>query len=72
MRPLIERKQQAARRFATAFAPKTALGIKLRNLVTRAMGVPLVADLALGKSVRDDFMLPTYAHTPLHASGPMS
>jgi 2-polyprenyl-6-methoxyphenol hydroxylase-like FAD-dependent oxidoreductase len=61
LRPLIERKQKAARRFATAFAPRTTLGIKLRNLVTRAMGVPLVADLALGQSVRDDFELPAYA-----------
>jgi 2-polyprenyl-6-methoxyphenol hydroxylase-like FAD-dependent oxidoreductase len=63
LRPLIERKQHAARRFATAFAPRTTLGIKLRNLVTRAMGLPFVADLALGQSVRDDFKLPAYART---------
>lgn len=60
LRPFLEQKQNAARRFASSFAPKTAFGIALRNWVTRAMSLPLVADMALGASVRDDFLLPAY------------
>lgn len=61
LRPLIERKQHAARRFAASFAPRTKIGIRLRNLVTKAMWIPFIADLAVGSSIRDDFELPSYA-----------
>lgn len=60
LRPFLERKQKAARRFAASFAPRTAFGIALRNMVTRMMSVPWIADVALGSSVRDDFELPAY------------
>lgn len=61
LRPFIEKKQKAAADFAAAFAPKTRLGIALRNLVTRAFVIPGVADLAIGSSLKDDFALPMYA-----------
>ncbi|MGA7324432.1 MAG: FAD-binding domain, partial [Rhodomicrobium sp.] len=49
-RPFIERKQQAAARFATSFAPKTRFGIAVRNAVTRLMALPLVARLTMVES----------------------
>jgi 2-polyprenyl-6-methoxyphenol hydroxylase-like FAD-dependent oxidoreductase len=58
--PFLLQKQEAAARFATSFAPKTALGITFRNWVTRLMAVPVVADLVLGRMIRDDFVLPDY------------
>lgn len=53
-------KQDAARRFASAFAPRTEFGLIFRNLVTRAMRIPVVADLAFGQGVRDRIALPAY------------
>lgn len=60
LRPFIEAKQQAAVQFASTFAPRTHLGIAIRNLVTRLMGLPFVAELAIGRSLRDDLTLPDY------------
>jgi 2-polyprenyl-6-methoxyphenol hydroxylase-like FAD-dependent oxidoreductase len=60
LRPFIEGKQKAARKFASSFAPKTRLGVWFRNQVTKVMGIPLVADFFIGRAVRDDFDLPEY------------
>lgn len=48
-------------KFASSFAPRTPAGIFFRNQVTRLMGVPLVADLVIGRAMRDDIELPQYA-----------
>lgn len=61
LRRFIESKQEAAERFASSFAPRTRLGIFLRNVITKAMGVPLITHLAIGRSLRDDLILPDYA-----------
>ncbi len=61
LRPLIARKQKAARQFAQSFAPRTETGLVVRNWVTKAMAIPWVADMAIGASLRDDFELPDYA-----------
>lgn len=60
MMPFLKRKQRAARTFASSFAPKSALGIKFRNLVTRLLRVPIVADFFIGRALRDDITLPDY------------
>jgi 2-polyprenyl-6-methoxyphenol hydroxylase-like FAD-dependent oxidoreductase len=60
LKPFLQRKQKAAKDFASSFAPKTEFGIALRNLVTRAFGIPFVADLFIGSTVKDDFDLPSY------------
>lgn len=59
--PFLERKQASAARFASSFAPTTALGVTVRNLVTRFLGIPLVADVFIGRGLRDDIELPDYA-----------
>jgi 2-polyprenyl-6-methoxyphenol hydroxylase-like FAD-dependent oxidoreductase len=60
LRPFVEGKQAAARKFVPVFATQTRLGIWFRNLVMRTMNVRPLADLLLARSVRDDFELPDY------------
>lgn len=56
----IRRKQETARGLASSFAPKTGLGILVRDVVTRLMAVPLFADAIIGRDLRDDIDLPDY------------
>jgi 2-polyprenyl-6-methoxyphenol hydroxylase-like FAD-dependent oxidoreductase len=58
--PFLKRKQAAAAKFASSFAPKTSFGITFRNLVTRLMRLPFVMDFALGRELRDKIKLPDY------------
>lgn len=60
LHPVIESKQHAAQKFAKSFVPSTQAGIFLRNQVTRLMGIPLVADLAMGRMFKDSLTLPGY------------
>jgi 2-polyprenyl-6-methoxyphenol hydroxylase-like FAD-dependent oxidoreductase len=60
LRPFIEGKQKSARKFASSFAPRSAFGIWFRNQVTHLMGLPFVANAAVGSGLRDDFELPEY------------
>jgi 2-polyprenyl-6-methoxyphenol hydroxylase-like FAD-dependent oxidoreductase len=60
LRPFLAAKQKSARDFSGSFAPRTRFGLAIRNLITHAMAIPFVADLAMGQSVRDDFTLPDY------------
>lgn len=64
MMPLLRRKQQSAAKFASAFAPKSAAGITVRNLVTRLMRIPWVADWFVGRDLRDDIAIPDYGFQP--------
>jgi 2-polyprenyl-6-methoxyphenol hydroxylase-like FAD-dependent oxidoreductase len=59
--PFVKKKQASAAKFASSFAPRTPAGIFFRNQVTRLMGMPFVADLAIGRAMRDDIVLPRYA-----------
>ncbi|HSE67972.1 MAG TPA: FAD-binding domain [Gemmatimonadales bacterium] len=61
LRPLLKKKQAMAARFASSFAPKTRVGITLRNVVTNLMRVPFIAELFVGRDLRDDIELPDYA-----------
>lgn len=60
LRDYIHTKQQGAERFATAFAPRTRLGLLLRNLVIRTFAIPGVARLAIGWEITDTLQLPDY------------
>ena len=53
-------KQKAAEGFAGSFAPRTRFGITLARLLTRAFGLPLVAEMSLGRSLIDRLQLPDY------------
>ena len=60
MMPFLKRKQESAAKFASSFAPKSAFGITFRNLVTRLLRIPFVADFFIGRDLRDDIKLPDY------------
>ena len=60
LKPFLLQKQKAARAFASSFAPETRFGIWFRRMATRLMVIPPVADLLIGRSLRDDFDLPDY------------
>ncbi len=53
-------KHKAAERFAASFAPRTRFGITLARLLTRAFGLPLVAEMSLGRSLTDRLELSDY------------
>ncbi len=54
-------KQDAAQGLARSFVPRTALGLKFRNLASRVLGIGWVADLLVGRSLRDQVELPDYS-----------
>jgi 2-polyprenyl-6-methoxyphenol hydroxylase-like FAD-dependent oxidoreductase len=64
LRAFIDGKQRAAQRFAGSFAPKTALGIFLRNQITRTFGIPWIATTVIGRTIRDRLPLPAYPGEP--------
>lgn len=63
--PFLRRKQASAATFASSFAPKTSFGIVFRNVVTKLMRVPSIAELFIGRELRDDIDLPDYGFARL-------
>jgi 2-polyprenyl-6-methoxyphenol hydroxylase-like FAD-dependent oxidoreductase len=60
LRAFISKKQQAAKRFAGVFAPRTQWGLSFRNQVIRAFAIPGLARLAIGRDIIDVLRLPEY------------
>ncbi|MEE3066519.1 MAG: FAD-binding domain [Actinomycetota bacterium] len=60
LRPIVEARQRSARGFATTFAPKTALGVWTRNLASRLLNIPWLAEWVVRSEFRDDVELPEY------------
>lgn len=58
--PLLTRKQESAAKFASSFAPKSAVGITFRNAVTSLLRIPFLADYVIGRGLRDDIDLPEF------------
>jgi 2-polyprenyl-6-methoxyphenol hydroxylase-like FAD-dependent oxidoreductase len=58
MMPFLSKKQRSAARLASSFVPKSALGLHFRDLVTRFMRVPAVADWFIARDLRDAIVLP--------------
>ena len=57
-KPFVERKQDAAARFADWFAPRTPFRLWMRNLATRAMGLPYIGSVLAARSFGDRLELP--------------
>jgi 2-polyprenyl-6-methoxyphenol hydroxylase-like FAD-dependent oxidoreductase len=53
-------KQNGAIGMAPSFVPKTHLGLLVRALASRLLGIGWFADLVIGRSVRDQIELPNY------------
>jgi 2-polyprenyl-6-methoxyphenol hydroxylase-like FAD-dependent oxidoreductase len=58
---VLRSKQDAAEGLGLAFAPRSALQLLIRNTVMRLIALPRVADLAVGKSLRDAVELPSFS-----------
>jgi 2-polyprenyl-6-methoxyphenol hydroxylase-like FAD-dependent oxidoreductase len=58
--PLIRSKQDAAQGLGLAFAPKNRYQLFVRNTIMKMMGLPKVADLAMGRSFHDKVVLPSF------------
>jgi 2-polyprenyl-6-methoxyphenol hydroxylase-like FAD-dependent oxidoreductase len=59
--PFLKRKQQSVAKTASSLAPKTAVGIRFRNLVVRLMRrLPFVLDFFIGRQLRDQVELADY------------
>ncbi len=64
---LVRSKQEGAQGLGVAFAPKNRFQLFVRNSIMRMMGLPKVADLALGRSFHDRVVLPSFPEqTPAH------
>jgi len=57
-------KQKAALRFRGFFAPRTAVGLRVRKLAVKALSVPFLAKRLVARSVRDGFGLPVSPTPP--------
>jgi hypothetical protein len=60
VRGFVTGKQSSAAKLISVFATQTQMGIRLRNLVMRAMNFDPLGDLLVGRSLRDTFVLPDY------------
>lgn len=58
--PFVLKKQKAALRFASAFAPKTKWGLFFRNQVMNLMAIPWIADFVVNRDITDKISLPEY------------
>jgi 2-polyprenyl-6-methoxyphenol hydroxylase-like FAD-dependent oxidoreductase len=59
--PFLRRKQKSVAKSASSIAPKTAFGIRFRNLVMRLMPrLPFLVDYFIGRQLRDQVQLPDY------------
>lgn len=58
--PFLRSKQAAARRLASAFAPRSSSQLLVRNTVMKLMELPYVTNLAMGRSFHDAIELPAF------------
>jgi 2-polyprenyl-6-methoxyphenol hydroxylase-like FAD-dependent oxidoreductase len=57
-KPFIDSKQRAAEHFAWWMAPRTRLGVRLRNWTTQLMDLPILAGITVKRSFGDTITLP--------------
>ena len=60
LKPFIEHKRRQAVGFARQFAPRTRLGLAIRNGLSRLLDAPLLGDLMVERMFADRFALPEY------------
>lgn len=66
-RPFVEEKQRRAAQFAKWFAPRSALQLWLRNLVTRSMSLPAITRAVAHRTLSDQLTLDAFPATGLDA-----
>jgi 2-polyprenyl-6-methoxyphenol hydroxylase-like FAD-dependent oxidoreductase len=60
LRPFLIKKQQSALKMIAFFAPKNSFQVALGKLAIRASSIPFLANLLIGRTLRDDIDLPDY------------
>lgn len=60
MKPVVARKQEQAKSLAASFIPKTATGVRIRDLATLLMRLPVFPNLLMGRYFHDEMRLPEY------------
>lgn len=60
LRSCVTAKQKGALGFRGFSAPRTAVGLRVRNLLVEALSIRFVAKRLLARSVHDDLELPEY------------
>ncbi|PVB56231.1 hypothetical protein D2E42_20515 [Mycobacteroides abscessus] len=60
LRGFVQQKQQAARRMAAVFAPKTSLGLWTRNHATWLLNIAPLAERLVRQQLNDNIELPDY------------
>jgi 2-polyprenyl-6-methoxyphenol hydroxylase-like FAD-dependent oxidoreductase len=60
LQSLIARKQTAALKFASFFAPPSRFRLLIGNLLVELMAIPAITELAVGREIRDVIELPSY------------
>jgi len=61
LRDFIDAKQRGAARFAAAFAPRTRLGLFMRNQLINAFAIPGLARFSFGRDIVDTLRLTDYS-----------
>ncbi len=61
LHPFMLTKQNAAEKFASSFAPKTRLGLFVRNQVMKVLGIPFVTRRVMSSTLLDRINLPDYS-----------
>jgi 2-polyprenyl-6-methoxyphenol hydroxylase-like FAD-dependent oxidoreductase len=56
-------KQEAAIGMAPSFVPKSELGLRVRQVATKFLGVGWIANFLIGRSLRDQIELPEYCES---------
>jgi 2-polyprenyl-6-methoxyphenol hydroxylase-like FAD-dependent oxidoreductase len=59
--PFVAQKQKSAKRFGGVFAPKSTMGLFMRNQIMKAMTTPWIANLVAGRSFADKIELAEYS-----------
>jgi 2-polyprenyl-6-methoxyphenol hydroxylase-like FAD-dependent oxidoreductase len=60
LRRFVRAKQKSAVRFRGFFAPRTALGLAVRDLAVNSFALPFVGKRLITRAVRDELTLPDY------------
>jgi 2-polyprenyl-6-methoxyphenol hydroxylase-like FAD-dependent oxidoreductase len=60
MKPVVARKQEQAKSLVASFVPRTATGVRIRDLATLLMRLPVFPRILMGRYFHDDMSLPEY------------
>ncbi|MFO1507153.1 MAG: FAD-binding domain [Lysobacterales bacterium] len=60
VKPFVERKQMFAERLVPSFVPRTRFGVRIRDLATLLMRLPVFPRLLMGRYLHDEMTMPDY------------